>query len=94
MLKKTLTMVTMLFSLACGATVEVNTATEAELDSIKGIGPSLSGKILAERKKGDFNDWKDFMARVKGVREANASKFSKEGLAVNGEAFKASAAKP
>jgi competence protein ComEA len=66
---------------------DVNKATVAELDAVKGIGPSLSGRILDERKKADFKDWPDFMARVKGVKEGRAAKLSAEGLTVNGKPF-------
>jgi competence protein ComEA len=79
------------------AAVDVNKASQAELDSIKGIGPSIATKILDERKKGNFKDWTDFVDRVSGVGEGNAAKFSAEGLTVNGQGFKgaaATAAKP
>jgi len=58
-------------ALPCMATVELNSATVAELDSIKGIGPATSRAILAERSRAPFTDWADFMRRVKGVREAH-----------------------
>ena len=88
MLKKILALVAMLYAVACFAAVDVNKASAAELDSIKGIGPGTSTKILDERKKGNFKDWNDFVARVKGVGEKNAIKFSAEGMTVNGETFK------
>jgi len=74
--------------------VDVNKAGAAELDSIKGIGPAISTKILDERKKGNFKDWNDFIERVKGVGEGNAAKFSNEGLTVNGTPFKGVTAAP
>ena len=89
MLKKILALMAMLYAAASFAAVDVNKATAAELDSIKGIGPGISTKILDERKKGSFKDWADFVERVKGVGEGNATKFSAEGLTVNGDAFKA-----
>lgn len=89
MLKKMLALVAMLYAAASFAAVDVNKATAAELDSIHGIGPGISTKILDERKKGNFKDWTDFVERVKGVGEGNAAKFSAEGLTVNGDAFKA-----
>ncbi len=94
MLKKILALVAMLYAAACFAAVDVNKASAAELDSIKGIGPSISSKILDERKKGNFKDWTDFVDRVKGIGEGNAAKFSAEGLTVNGTAFKGAAAVP
>ena len=94
MLKKILAIAIMLYAAVCFAAVDANKATAAELDGIKGIGPSISSKILDERKKGNFKDWNDFISRVKGLGEANAAKFSAEGLTVNGAAFKAAAAAP
>jgi len=94
MLKKILAIAVMLYAAVCFAAVDANKGTAAELDSIKGIGPSLSSKILDERKKSNFKDWNDFISRVKGMGEVNAAKFSAEGLTVNGAAFKAAAAAP
>ena len=74
------------------AAVDANKATQAELESVKGIGPSISGKILDERKKASFKDWSDLVERVKGVGDGNAAKFSTEGLTVNGQGFKGAAA--
>lgn len=52
MLKKIFTLLVLLYAFASfAAAVDVNKATAAELDSIKGIGPAMSGKILDERKK-------------------------------------------
>ena len=76
MLKKILAIVAMLYAAVAFAAVDVNKATAAELDGIKGIGPGTSTKILDERKKGNFKDWNDFIARVKGVGEGTAAKFS------------------
>ncbi|MGA0572390.1 ComEA family DNA-binding protein [Variovorax sp. VNK109] len=87
MLKKILLATAMLWASASFA-ADVNKASAAELDSVKGIGPSLSTRILDERKKGEFKNWDDFMQRMKGVKDARAAKLSAEGLTVNGEAFK------
>jgi competence protein ComEA len=87
MLKKLLAIAAMLYAAASFAAVEVNKATAAELDGIKGIGPGISGKILDERKKGNFKDWNDLITRVNGVGDTNAAKYSAEGLTVNGAAF-------
>lgn len=94
MLKKILAIMAMLYAAVAFAAVDVNKATAAELDGIKGIGPAISTKIIDERKKGNFKDWTDFIDRVKGVGEGNAAKFSAEGLTVNGSAFKGAAAAP
>lgn len=94
MLKKILAGMAMLCAAASFAAVDVNKAGAAELDSIKGIGPAMSTRILDARKTGDFKDWNDFAGRVRGVGPANSAKFSADGLTVNGEAFKGAAATP
>jgi len=93
MLKKILVILAMLYAAASFAAVDVNKATSAELDAIKGIGPTTSKRIVDERKKGDFKSWEDFISRVKGVGEGNAAKFSESGLTVKGEAYKKADAK-
>ena len=69
------------------AAVDINKASQAELESVKGIGPSLSTKIMSERQKAPFKDWNDLTTRVSGVGDAAASKFSQNGLTVNGTPF-------
>ena len=93
MIKKILAAMLALFAAAAFAAVDVNKATQAELEGIKGIGPAISAKILDERKKGAFKDWQDMVDRVKGVGEGNAAKFSTDGLTVNGAAFTGAPAK-
>jgi competence protein ComEA len=82
----------MLWAAVAMAAVDVNKATEAELDSVKGIGPSTSKLIMSERKKGEFKDWPDLIKRIKGIGDDRAAKLSAEGLTVNGATFKAAAA--
>ncbi len=96
MLKKILALVALFYAAACFAAVDVNKASAADLDGIKGVGPAISTKILDERKKGNFKDWNDLITRVKGVGDKNAVKFSAEGMTVDGASFKGSApvAKP
>ena len=67
--------------------LDVNSATEAQLDSVKGLGPSSTGRILQAREAGPFKDWADLMARVKGIKASAATKLSAEGLTVNGTPY-------
>ena len=94
MLKKLLAFFAAMTVAAAFAAVDLNKATPAELDGIKGIGPSISAKIVAERKKGNFKSWEDFIERVKGIGEGNAAKFSAEGLTVGGAGYKGAATAP
>ncbi len=87
MLKKLVGIYLMISAAFAFAAVDVNKANVADLDSIKGIGPAISGKIIEERKKGNFKDWNDFIERVKGIGDGNAAKLSTAGLTVNGSSF-------
>jgi competence protein ComEA len=75
-------------SLCLGAT-DVNLATEAELDSIKGLGPASTARILQARAQSPFKDWADFLRRVKGFKGSSAARLSEAGLTVNGQPFEA-----
>ncbi len=90
-IKKFLLIIALLFAGTAFAAVDVNKASAAELDGIKGIGPAMSEKIINERKASEFKDWNDFIGRVGGVGEKTAAKFSAEGLTVNGKRFSAAA---
>ena len=94
MIKKLLAAVLALFAAAAFAAVDANTATQAELEAVKGIGPAISTKIIEERKKAPFKDWQDMVTRVKGVGEHNSAKFSTAGLTVNGATFAGAPAAP
>jgi competence protein ComEA len=67
------------------AAVEANNADQSQLETVKGIGPSLSSKILAARKQSAFRDWSDLQTRVSGVGEKNSAGFSRNGLTVAGK---------
>jgi competence protein ComEA len=67
--------------------LDINLASEADLDSLKGVGPATTQRLLAERGQGPFGNWADLMARVKGLRAPTARKLSDQGLTVNGVPF-------
>jgi competence protein ComEA len=87
MLKHILAGLTLCHAALSFAALDVNQASVAELDSIKGVGPGLSARILAERQKGDFRNWQDLIARVKGMGEGHAARFSSQGMTVNGAGY-------
>ena len=43
--------------------ININTATAAELDTLKGIGEARSKKIIEERAKAKFKDFNDLVKR-------------------------------
>ncbi|MDP2005261.1 MAG: helix-hairpin-helix domain-containing protein [Rubrivivax sp.] len=94
MIRNFLSLVLAVFALNAFAAVDANQATRADLETVKGIGPGLSGKILDARKTGNFKDWPDLVERVGGIGAGNAAKLSQAGLTVGGSAFDASAIAP
>ena len=86
------TLLAISFAFACAtgyAAVDVNKANQAELEAVKGIGPSMATRILDARKTSPFTDWADFAARVKGVGAGNAARYSADGLTVAGASYAA-----
>ncbi len=65
--------------------LELNSASQAELDALKGIGPVKSKAIVDERtKNGPFKDADDFAKRVKGVGDKTVVNLEAQGLTING----------
>ena len=88
MLRKFIAVMLLTAVSAAMAAIDINKASEAELDGLKGIGPATTRLILQERQKAEFKDWHDVMKRVKGIGEARATKLSAEGLTVGGASYK------
>ena len=82
------------FALNAFAAVDANSASQADLESLKGIGPGLSAKIIDARKTTPFKDWSDLVDRVGGIGTGNAAKLSQAGLTVGGTAYDAKTAAP
>ena len=94
MLKKLLAAAVVLSFISATGAVDINQATEADLDSLKGVGPATSRLILAERQKAPFADWDDLIQRVRGMGGKNAVKYSAQGLTVEGAAYSAGETQP
>ena len=67
--------------------LEINHATEAELDGLRGLGPAFTRRILSERDIRPFSDWPDLMRRVSGMGGVTAQKLSAHGLTVNSQSL-------
>jgi competence protein ComEA len=87
MFRKLFVILAAAFALNAFAAVDVNRASQAELETVKGVGPGLSTKILKAREAGAFRDWNDMVERVDGIGHGNASRFSQAGLTVGGAAY-------
>ena len=47
--------------------VDLNQATRAEIEAVRGVGVELTDRLLQARAEGPFRDWQDLRRRVKGV---------------------------
>jgi competence protein ComEA len=72
--------------------IDLNKASEIELDALKGVGPALTQELMNERKKAHFKDWEDATSRVKGFGPQKASSLSDQGVRVQGSAYTGKAA--
>src|ERR1700761_5230274 len=97
MLKKLLMLcVALALSLSAGfaAAVEVNSADQATLETVKGIGPVHAKAIIDERSKnGPFKDADDLATRVKGIGTKSVTNLEAAGLTINGSSTPPSGAK-
>ncbi|HEY1608915.1 MAG TPA: helix-hairpin-helix domain-containing protein [Paraburkholderia sp.] len=88
MLKKLLMLFVVLgltLSAALASAVEVNTADEATLETVKGIGPAHAKAIIDERtKNGPFRSVDDLVDRVKGIGPKSVQNLEAAGLTING----------
>ena len=70
-------------ALAAATPINVNTATQSELESIKGIGPSKAKTIIAERLDGGhFQDANDLQKRVRGIGMKSVERMVDNGLTI------------
>ena len=71
------------FGVANASPINVNTATQTELESIKGIGPAKAKTIIAERLDGGhFQDANDLQKRVRGIGMKSVEKMVDNGLTI------------
>ncbi len=67
---------------------EINSATEAQLMNLEGLGGDTVHQILTERAKMPFKGWEDVVWRVVGLSAAETSvRASAFGLTVNGRSL-------
>lgn len=78
---------TVLLAGVAWAQVDLNKATEIDLDGLKGVGPALTREFMTEREKAPFRDWPDVMQRVKGIGPKKAASLSAQGVRVQGQGY-------
>lgn len=87
MMRRALACLAALLMSGSAAALDINQATEAELDSLKGMGPALNRRVREARSQRAFSDWADVQRRVSGMGASKARTFSDQGLTVQGQAL-------
>lgn len=65
--------------------LDLNTATEAQLRGVRGIGPKTAQIILQERERGGrYESFSDLSDRVKGIGPKKAVALQAAGLSIEG----------
>jgi competence ComEA-like helix-hairpin-helix protein len=68
---------------AIASPVNVNSASQSELESIKGLGPSKARAIISEREDGGFyRNANDLQQRVRGIGMKSVEKMVDNGLTI------------
>ena len=68
----------LLISFSAWAAVDINTATQSELEAVKGIGPAKAKAIVEYRQKNGPYKAVDDLAGVKGFGKASVAKLKSE----------------
>ncbi len=87
MLKKLALVLACALSFGLAQAADVNSASEADLVAVKGIGPAKAKSIIETRKKSPFKSWDDLISRIPGIGEKTALGMSKAGLTVGGQSY-------
>ena len=62
--------------------LEIDTANEAKVDSVRGQGPAATARILDAPAQGLFKDRADLMQKFKAIKPRTAAKLSDAGFTV------------
>lgn len=68
----------LLISVSAWAAVDINTATQSELEAVKGIGPAKAKAIVEHRQKNGPFKGVDDLTGVKGFGKASVAKLKGE----------------
>ena len=78
---------------ASAQTLDIAQARDMDLDGLRGLGPSTTRRILQERERQPFRDWRDLMQRTPGIGPKKAAQLSAQGLRVQGQPYPDGAAR-
>lgn len=68
-----------------GTMVDLNQATRAEIEAVRGVGVELAERVLSARAHGPFRNWGDARRRVKGLGKRAMAGFAEANFHIAGE---------
>ena len=75
----------LLISLSSAMAADINTATRAEIEAVRGVGVVLTDRIIEQRKIKPFQSWQDAQKRVRGLGKRNVAGFRDADMRINGQ---------
>ena len=71
-------------AVAAAGAVDVNTATQSQLEAVRGVGPKTAAALVQERRRGGpFSSFQDLAERVRGLGEKRLQKLRAAGLTLD-----------
>ena len=64
---------------------DLNQATRAEIEAVRGVGVELADRMLKAREQGPFTDWAELRRRVKGVSRRALTGFKEAGFHIRNQ---------
>lgn len=65
--------------------MDLNQATRAEIEAVRGVGVELTDRLLAARERGPFQDWGEARKRVKGLGKRALMGFAEAGFHIRNQ---------